>query len=156
MRRLLNKWFVLCGLLITVNCSLFSQQKSSKELLLKQNFQEQKFETKRNVTFMISQKKNPLIRYNPVSLTFGGLLFMYQKFLSPQISTNCPFNPSCSGFSKNSILQFGFIKGIALSADRLMRCNSIAVKEITFLDFKNGKIDDNPDRYRLRKTMNDK
>ena len=129
-----------------------AQQKlSNKDLLLKQNFSEQRLETKRKVSFLLSRRKNPIVLYNPISLTFGGLLFVYQKFLSPQISTNCPYNPSCSSFSKNSILKYGFIKGIALSADRITRCNSIAAKDITFLDFKNGKIDDNPDKYSLKK-----
>src|ERR1035437_2782418 len=152
MQRLSSKWFVACGLSFVISSPLLAQQKlSDKDLLLKQNFYEQKFETKRKVSFLLSRKKNPIIRYNPVSLTFGGLLFVYQKVLSPQISTNCPYNPSCSSFSKNSILRYGFIKGIALSADRLTRCNSIAAKDITFLDIKNGKIDDNPEKYRLKK-----
>src|ERR1035437_7763967 len=152
MPRLLNKIFFAISFLLLSSDFLFSQlKKDDKDLLLKQNFFEQKFETKRKVSFMLSRRKNPIIRYNPVSLTFGGLLFVYQKFLSPQISTNCPYNPSCSSFSKNSILRYGFIKGIALSADRLTRCNSIAAKDITFLDIKNGKIDDNPEKYRLKK-----
>lgn len=124
---------------------------NNKELLLKQNFTEAQFESKRKVTFLLSRKKNPVIRYNPVSLTFGGLLFIYQKFLSPQISTNCPYHPGCSSFSKNSITRYGFIKGIALSADRLTRCNALAAKDVSFLDFKGGKIDDDPEKYRLRK-----
>ena len=154
MRRWLSKLFFL---LLFVSSSgvenyLFSQGKlSDKDLLSKQNFSEAKFETKRKVTFLLSEKKNPIIRYNPLSLTFGGLLYMYQKLLSPQISANCPYNPSCSGFSKNCILRFGFIKGIALSADRLTRCNSIAAHDISFLDFKDGKIDDDPGKYRLKK-----
>jgi putative component of membrane protein insertase Oxa1/YidC/SpoIIIJ protein YidD len=144
-----NSLFVVCYLLsVDVNAQ---QSKTDNEFLQNQNFSQQKFETKRKVTFLLSKKKNLIVRYNPVSLTFGGLLFMYQKFLSPQISNNCPYNPSCSGFSKNSILTFGLMKGIALSADRLTRCNSIAAHDISFLDFKNGKIDDAPEKYRLRK-----
>lgn len=152
MPRSLSKWWAVCILLFTLsNLSVAQQKLNDKDLLLKQNFTDQKFETKRKVTFLLSRKKNLLIRYNPLSLTFGGLLFVYQKFLSPQLSTNCPYNPSCSAFSKNSILRFGFIKGIALSADRLTRCNGIAAKDLSVLDFKNGKIDDSPERYRLKK-----
>ena len=154
MQKLLSKLFFL---LLFVSSSgvknyLFSQEKlSDKDLIVKQNFRETRFETKRKVTFLLSEKKNPIIRYNPISLTFGGLLFVYQKLLSPQISNNCPYNPSCSGFSKNSILRFGLIKGIALSADRLTRCNNLAAHDISFLDFKDGKIDDSPEKYRLKK-----
>ncbi|HEY4799822.1 MAG TPA: membrane protein insertion efficiency factor YidD [Bacteroidia bacterium] len=150
MQKLLNR--ILFILMLLASSAVFGQaKKSDKELLLNQNFYQSDLETKRNVTFLLSRKKNPVIRYNPVSLAFGGLLYVYQKFLSPQISTNCPYNPSCSGFSKGAILKYGFIKGIALSADRLTRCNSIAAKDITYLDFKDGKIDDDPDKYRLKK-----
>ena len=140
-----------CWLLVT-GWSLQAQViKTDSTLLAQQNFCQENFVTKRKVTFLLSERKNPIIRYNPVSLTFSGLLFVYQKFLSPQISANCPYNPSCSSFSKNAILRFGFIKGIALSADRLMRCNSIAAKDLSILDIKNGKIDDAPEKYRLKK-----
>ena len=127
------------------------KQKTDTELLVHQNFYDEQYETKRKVSFLLSSKKNPLLRYNPVSLTLGGLLFVYQKFLSPQISASCPYNPSCSGFSKNSILRYGFIKGIVLTADRLTRCNNMAAKDITFLDFKNGKIDDQPEKYSMKR-----
>ena len=152
MQKLLSKLFLTSVFWILACSFLFSQQKlSNKDLIVKQNFRETRFETKRKVTFLLSEKKNPIVRYNPISLTFGGLLFVYQKLLSPQISNNCPYNPSCSGFSKNSILRFGLIKGIALSADRLTRCNNLAAHDISFLDFKDGKIDDSPEKYRLKK-----
>lgn len=152
MQRLLSKKLLAGACLLFVSLICFSQkQKTDKEFLIDQTFVKANFETKRKVSFLLSRKKNPLIRYNPVSLAFGGLLFLYQRWLSPQISTNCPYNPSCSGFSKNSILRYGFIKGIALSADRLTRCNNIAAHDISFLDFKDGKIDDSPEKYCLKK-----
>ena len=152
MPRLLNsKLLISCCWLLVGTVSIAQKQKTNSELILNQNFAQVKFETKKKVSFLLSRKKNPLVRYNPVSLTFGGLLFVYQKLLSPQISNNCPYNPSCSGFSKNSILRYGLIKGIALSADRLTRCNNIAAHDISFLDFKNGKIDDSPEKYCFEK-----
>lgn len=151
MQRSLSKSLAVCSCLWLISSSLFSQAKSDKDLLIKQNFMVERFEAKRKVSFLLSRKKNPILRYNPVSLTFGGLMFVYQKFLSPQISADCPYNPSCSSFSKNSIVRYGFVKGIALSADRLMRCNNFAVKDLSFLDLKDGRIDDNPAYYRLKK-----
>ena len=152
MPRLLNKIFLVCSFWFLACQGLFSQtKKSENDFLMEQNFREERFHSKRKVTFLLSSRKNPLIKYNPISLTFGGLLFVYQKFLSKQISSNCPYNPSCSSFSKNSILRFGFIKGIALSADRLMRCNTLAAHDISFLDFKDSKIDDSPEKYRFKK-----
>lgn len=157
MQKLLSKFIsalplIMAGWFLCTSSPVYSQTTTNnKTLLLNQNFRQERYETKRKVSFLLSRKKNPIVRYNPVSLTFGGLLYIYQKFLSPQISVNCPYNPHCSAFSKHSILQYGFIKGIALSADRLTRCNGIAAKDISFLDFKDGKIEDNPAVYRLQK-----
>lgn len=151
MRKLSNKLTAFIFVFAVLGQVAAQSKKTDRELLASQNFQDAKYETKRKVSFLLSSGKNPLVRYNPISLTFGGLLFVYQKLLSPQISNNCPYNPSCSSFSKNSILRYGFVKGIALSADRLTRCNNIAAKDITFLDFRNGKIDDQPEKYSMRR-----
>lgn len=151
MRKLSNKLTAFIFVFVICVQVVAQSEKTDRELLVSQNFQDAKYETKRKVSFLLSSRKNPLARYNPISLTFGGLLFVYQRLLSPQISNNCPYNPSCSAFSKNSILRYGFIKGIALSADRLTRCNNIAAKDITFLDFMNGKIDDQPEKYSMRR-----
>ncbi|MFA9213819.1 MAG: membrane protein insertion efficiency factor YidD [Candidatus Methylacidiphilales bacterium] len=63
--------------------------------------------------------------YNPINLTFSGLMFFYQNVLSTQINAGCIYSPSCSEFSKQSIKKYGLIKGILLSADRVQRCNRI-------------------------------
>ncbi len=56
---------------------------------------------------------------NPAKL----LLTFYQKVASPQLSANCIFEVSCSRFSRELIAEFGLVKGVALTADRLARCN---------------------------------
>lgn len=60
---------------------------------------------------------------------------LYQKTISPQFSSNCQFNPSCSVYSSKLIQEFGLLKGIFLAADRLTRCN-----EISLIDVPNFKI----------------
>jgi putative component of membrane protein insertase Oxa1/YidC/SpoIIIJ protein YidD len=97
----------------------------------------------------VSKKK--LIRYNPVNLAFGGLLYFYQQVVSPQISAECPYEISCSNFGKASIQRFCFVKGIALTAGRLMRCCKVAAVDIhpLYIDEK-GKIMDDPNQYTLK------
>ncbi len=53
---------------------------------------------------------------------------MYQNFISPQDKPTCNFNVSCSNFGYMAIKQRGVFTGILLTADRLVRCNDIALK----------------------------
>jgi putative membrane protein insertion efficiency factor len=85
--------------------------------------------------YIYKDSKSAFIKYNPVSLTFGGLLFIYQNTISYQFSADCLYNPSCSEFSKNSIREYGLFKGCLLSADRLMRCNRISAAGIPACKF---------------------
>lgn len=63
---------------------------------------------------------------NPVSLVYGGTLYVYQNVISQHFSADCLYDPSCSDFSKQAVKEYGLLKGGLLSFDRLSRCNRIA------------------------------
>ena len=97
----------------------------------------------------VSEKK--FLKYNPVSLGFGSLLYFYQGVVSPQISAECPYEISCSNFAKASLKRYGLIKGLSLTAFRMMRCNKIAGSDIHPLYITDlGKIIDDPEQYKLK------
>ena len=105
---------------------------------------------KKKPSFLIVGKRN-IVKYNPVSLFFGGMLYTYQALISSQIAANCPYEVSCSAFSKQSILEFGLIKGLALSADRLTRCTKSSAKHFHPLRItQKGTILDSPSFYRMK------
>jgi putative membrane protein insertion efficiency factor len=52
-----------------------------------------------------------------------GAIRLYQKRVSPGLPPGCRFQPSCSVFGYEAIERYGVIKGIALTAWRLARCN---------------------------------
>jgi putative component of membrane protein insertase Oxa1/YidC/SpoIIIJ protein YidD len=92
-----------------------------------------------------------IIKYNPVSLSFGGLMYFYQRVISPQILAGCPYEISCSNYSKAVINRYGVVKGIALTSYRLMRCNRLAAIDVHPLYFNSaGKIIDDPEQYHLK------
>lgn len=89
-----------------------------------------------------------LVKYNPVSLLFGGLLYFYQKAISPQISVDCPYEINCSNFGKKSIRRFGLVKGLALTADRLTRCTPYTMIDLRPIQFsRKNKIIDSLSAY---------
>jgi putative component of membrane protein insertase Oxa1/YidC/SpoIIIJ protein YidD len=146
MQKLLNRNNIFL-LLLVGSLSLHSQSKDDWELIKNKDFDTNKY-PQRHVTYLFKNSHNYLVKYNPLSLTLGGLMYFYQKILSPQIISQCPYELSCSNFSKAVIARYGIIKGMALTADRLMRCNTIAAKDISQFDFNdNNKIVDQPEKY---------
>lgn len=79
-------------------------------------------------------------------------LFFYQKIISEQISAGCEFDMSCSNFGIYSIKEFGIIKAISLTADRLTRCNGQAQSETEnyLINHITGKVIDEPSMYHFK------
>ncbi len=48
---------------------------------------------------------------------------IYQKYVSPMKSTKCPYFPSCSQYGLEAVEKYGALKGGAMAAWRVMRCN---------------------------------
>ena len=51
------------------------------------------------------------------------LIRLYQKYLSPLKRTRCPYYPTCSCYGLEAVKKYGAVKGSALAAWRIMRCN---------------------------------
>jgi len=76
--------------------------------------------------------KSKLQTYNPINLTFSGLMFFYQNVISSQVNAQCLFTPSCSEYAKGCIKKYGLVKGMFLAADRVQKCNRITVLDLDF------------------------
>lgn len=96
-----------------------------------------------------TKHKNFAASYNPVTLTFKSAMLLYQNILSPQLSRECPYEITCSNFCKQSIKEYGLIKGTILGADRILRCNRISILDVhaADVDVNTGKIVDLPSKY---------
>ncbi len=152
----MQKWCqvnnVLFFILLGISTSLFSQTKSDNDLIFEKNTNVAAFENKRQVSYLFAGK-NAFIKYNPVSLVFGGLLYVYQKTISVQIGAACPYEVNCSNFSKQCIQKYGIFKGIPLTADRLTRCTKLAgidMIEGVDINSRTHKIYDHPNDYTFK------
>jgi putative membrane protein insertion efficiency factor len=47
----------------------------------------------------------------------------YQKWISPLLPPTCRYYPSCSQYTYEAIAKYGLLKGGAMGAWRLLRCN---------------------------------
>ena len=54
---------------------------------------------------------------------FVLLIKFYRKYLSSMKSTKCPYCPTCSTYGLEAIEKYGALKGGALTAWRIVRCN---------------------------------
>lgn len=99
--------------------------------------------------FMRVEGGRPLARYNPVSLGLGGLMYVYQRFISPQLPSECLYHTSCSAFSIDLIAEYGLLKGVVSTADRLMRCNRVAALDVhpIHLHPQSGRVMEGVDLY---------
>ncbi len=52
-----------------------------------------------------------------------GLLRLYKRFVSPLLPPACRFEPTCSEYAAAAIEEHGLLRGAALAAWRLLRCN---------------------------------
>ena len=102
--------------------------------------------------FLLSDHPSALVRYNPFTLTSGGLLWAYQALISPQLSAGCIYSPSCSSYSKNLIQEYGILRGIIFTADRVSRCNRLALHDYPpwEIDFQISKVREEIDYYRIK------
>jgi putative component of membrane protein insertase Oxa1/YidC/SpoIIIJ protein YidD len=153
----MQKWYwvnkqVLLFSFIFFGKSLLAQDLSDTDLMFNKPTYNLAFETKRKVTYLFAGK-NAFVKYNPVSLTFGGLLYVYQKTISVQIGAACPYEVNCSNFSKQCIQKYGLLKGIPLTADRLTRCTKLAALDmIEGVDYNSRtfKLYDHPNDYTFK------
>ncbi len=102
------------------------------------------------IEFLQAGKGRPFVRYNPITLSFGGLMYVYQRLISPQMPSECLYHTSCSAFSKDLITEYGLLKGMVVTADRLMRCNRVAALDIhpMHIHEHSGKVEEDTGLYR--------
>jgi putative membrane protein insertion efficiency factor len=51
------------------------------------------------------------------------IIRIYQTLISPLLPSTCRFSPTCSEYSKQSLIKNGLIKGSLLSVKRILKCN---------------------------------
>jgi putative membrane protein insertion efficiency factor len=54
-----------------------------------------------------------------------ALIRIYQKLVSPNLSVNCRFQPTCSWYTAEAIERFGVIRGGWLGIKRIGRCHPL-------------------------------
>lgn len=58
-----------------------------------------------------------------LALPLLGLLWVYQRFLSPALGPACRYYPSCSQYAVEAIRMRGPLVGPFLALSRLLRCH---------------------------------
>jgi putative membrane protein insertion efficiency factor len=53
----------------------------------------------------------------------AGLIRAYQLVLSPWVTQQCRYYPSCSAYALEAVQVHGVFRGVAMAAWRLLRCN---------------------------------
>jgi hypothetical protein len=54
-----------------------------------------------------------------------ALIRLYQRTVSPGLGLNCRFQPTCSDYTYEAIDTRGLLRGAAMGAWRILRCNPL-------------------------------
>jgi putative membrane protein insertion efficiency factor len=54
------------------------------------------------------------------------LLETYKRWVSPSLPPSCRYVPTCSEYAAEAVERFGFIRGTAMAAWRILRCHPFA------------------------------
>ena len=74
---------------------------------------------------MVARSLRDLLRW-PERLAIAlllGLIWIYQRTLSPLLGNTCRFEPSCSRYMVESLRKYGLLRGLARGLRRLSRCH---------------------------------
>lgn len=52
-----------------------------------------------------------------------GIVWIYQRIISPIKPRTCRFHPTCSEYARQAIIKYGSIKGSYLALKRIIRCH---------------------------------
>jgi uncharacterized protein len=104
-----------------------------------------------NRPYIYKNETSIIKKFNPIGMLLGGSLYIYQNVFSKHLSADCLFIPSCSEFSKQAIKEYGLLKGILLSIDRVNRCNRIAAQDLRLSspDAKTNRYPDPVSRHKM-------
>lgn len=58
----------------------------------------------------------------------------YQRAISPGLPQRCRYYPSCSHYAVTAIRRFGILRGLVLTAWRLVRCNPWSHGGVDFVE----------------------
>ena len=61
----------------------------------------------------------------PITLTFIGVVKLYQAIISPLMPSSCRHLPTCSEYTIEALRTFGLFRGSYLSIKRILSCHPI-------------------------------
>ena len=63
------------------------------------------------------------VKFQPTAWALRGSIRVYQLTISPALPGICKYQPTCSQYGLEAIRKYGSIRGGALAAWRILRCN---------------------------------
>lgn len=111
---------IFFSLLILLSISNISvcQDRAISNLIKEDVFSMPSNGIRKNRSLLKKDKK----QFNPINLVSASLLYFYQNVVSEQLSGSCSFEISCSEYTKKSIEQLGWFKGVFLGLNQYTNC----------------------------------
>ena len=59
---------------------------------------------------------------------------LYRRAISPALPARCKYHPTCSAYALTAVRQYGILRGLVLSAWRVLRCNPWSHGGVDFVE----------------------
>ncbi len=79
-----------------------------------------------------------------IKLVFLAAIELFQKRISPTDGPRCGFTPTCSAFGHQAVRDYGPVRGVLMTADRLMRDTFLTELGPGYILLPDGRIFDPP------------
>ena len=79
---------------------------------------------------------------SPLRFVLLRAIHLYRTYISPIDGPRCGFTPSCSAFARQAVGEYGALRGVIMTADRLTRCNIFKEPGPDYHLLPNGKLFD--------------
>jgi putative membrane protein insertion efficiency factor len=76
----------------------------------------------------ISEEQKEEVGDESTTVVLISMIQWYKDMISPFMGPNCRFYPTCSSYGIESLREHGPVKGLVLTAWRIMRCNPFGGK----------------------------
>lgn len=105
--------------------------------ILSNSFEEYHFDKYKVRSVLNFKERSIWNKMNPFSYVSVGLMFVYQRFISQQLGSECAFETTCSEHAKRAMEHYGILKGSLIGFYQLQSCTAK-----TGYDYPNQSIND--------------
>lgn len=112
--------------LLFVSSLIGKAQAIDQEVILNSSLDKFDYQKASKRSVLSFKERSIWYKINPLSYVSIGLMYTYQRGISPQLGSSCGYHNSCSEHAKLCVQEYGIFKGVFLGFYQFQSCTSKA------------------------------